>query len=270
MQIEGKEFTINEMPVKIANNWPFYKEYDGVFGLAHNLSSSLMTHLKSRYIPQVVSISFYSKALVLGGFNFKELDADSMAWGKSINSNWVVLLEKVAFYTSNDYSFNSQYLDFSGSTISLPREIYQSYIKEYLYKIGCDNSANLHVYCYRIKSSDYSRRPNLNLMLEGISITLGFDLFTSHLTSRSETRNNHTKTYYDFEVNINVTDDNTIRVPYWEIYNNYAVVFDYERGMVGFGKYKFNWAILLYILIGIGATVLICFVIFARAKPHIN
>ena len=254
----------------MANNWPFNNEYDGVFGLAYNPSSSIMEHLKSRYIPQLISLSSYSNKLVLGSYNFKELDASTMAWGKSTTNNWIISLERVAFRTSNDYSFNGQYLDFSSSVLSLPKEVYQSYVKEYLYKIGCQNTADPNVHCYRIKSSDYSERPNLNLVLEGVPITFGFDMFISHLSSSSETRNNRTKTYYYFDVSVNVTNDNVIRIPYWEIYNNYAVVYDYERKMVGFGKYKFNWMILLYILGGIAVIVGVSFLIFYKNKPHAN
>ena len=268
VSLEGKSFFMNDLKIKIASNWPFGSEFDGVIGFAYNTSNPMIRYLSSRYMKEVVTISSYSQKLILGSFDLKELSEGSISWAPLTSNGWAAGLAKVSFHTSSDYSFESYSLDFSNQWLSLPRTIYQSYIKAYAYKIGCNTSNEYHINCSRVKSADYINRPSLNMVLGEKSISIPFDSFVSYLAMFNETKNNVTKTYYNFDLNVYVTDDKIIRMPFWEIYDNYVVAFDFTRGMVGIANFKYSMMPLVIVMIIVVIFVII--ICYTKAKPHAN
>ena len=268
VSLAGEKFLMSDLKVKIASSWPFGNEFDGVIGFAYNTSNAMIQFVKTRYMKEVVTISSYSQKLILGAFDLKELSEGSISWAPITNNEWAAKLEKVVFHTSSDYSLESYSVDFSNRWLSLPRKIFQSYIKEYAYKIGCNSTNENSIVCKRVKSSDYESRPNLEMILGGKSLSLPFDSFVYNLTSFNETKNNATKLYYDFEVRTYVTDDKIIRIPFWEIYDNYVVIFDFAQGMVGITTIKYSMMPLLIVATIIAIVLII--LCYRKAKPHAN
>ena len=80
--------------------------------------------------------------------------------------------------------------------------------------------------------------------------------------------------YYSFEVDIVYNEDRVVHIPFKDVGQNYAIILSYGDNRVGFGKYKFNYALLLAILgsiVGIGIIIAVVIVINKRrAHSHSN
>ena len=65
---------------------------------------------------------------------------------------------------------------------------------------------------------------------------------------------NKTVTYYSFDVLYGYGLSNTIQVPFIDIGKQYVLILDYANGRIGFGKPKFDFGMLLIILVAIAIT----------------
>ena len=68
-------------------------------------------------------------------------------------------------------------------------------------------------------------------------------------------------------MNINVTDDNILVIPLKSFTNEYIVIMDYSKSVMGFALIKLNWVVIVILIIAI-VIIVVWAAIAKRRRRH--
>lgn len=203
-----------------------------------------------------ITLSYYESVIAIGNYTPRGISKGTINWAFAINNYWELYIDRIE--SKHNKSLTPYTLSFTRDVITLPLQLFEENIQNYLEAIHCTKLEGYSYHCDKVNEADYSHMPEFTIIVGNIRITIKLNEFV-YDSEVIEVGNNKS---ISMNVELNVEDGNVIRIPLSYMLSQYILILDYTTKQIGFARIKTNWgqvvAFLFVILVIIMCSIYAC------------